>query len=81
MPYYLLFVIVMPILIYVDYLCYKKRTAKMLESQPDYDSNRANYDALLDKFCSAQKKISVTACVVLCLAALVLGMVFIFAAS
>lgn len=81
MQYYLLFVIVMPVLVYIDYYCYKKKTIKVLESQPDYESNRTNYDLLFEKLCAGQKKVSTTVCVILCLAALCLGMMFIFASS
>lgn len=77
MYYYLLFVILMPALIYVDYLCYKKRMGKLLEEQPDFDGNRHNYDGLLEKMCAGQKRTSILACAILCLAALVLGVVFI----
>ena len=81
MYYYLLFVAVMPALVYVDYLCYKKRMAKFMETQPDFASNQSNYDGLLQKMCRSQKRTSVLVCVVLCFAALILGVVLIYSTS
>ena len=81
MYYYLIFVIALPALIYVDYLCYKKKMLRVLEGQPDYEANRANYTALLERMCIAQKRTSKIACAVLCLAALVLGIAYIFGTS
>ena len=81
MYYYLLFVAVMPALVYVDYLCYKKRMAKFMETQPDFASNQSNYDGLLQKMCKNQKRTSILACLILCLAALFFGVVLIYSTS
>ena len=71
--YYIIFIIVMPALIYVDFNAYKKRMRKNLEEQPDYNSNRKNYDALFDKLEKQQKRTSILVGAVLCIFALVLG--------
>lgn len=81
MHYYLIFALALPALVYVDYLSYKKRMLRQLEGQPDYETNRANYDALLERLCAGQKRTSTIACIVLCIAALLLGVAYIFSTS
>ncbi len=81
MYYYLLFVLVMPALVYVDYLCYKKRMEKLIQAQPDYETNREHYSLLLQRLYSGQKHTSTVVCVVLCLMTLILGSVFLFSTA
>lgn len=81
MYYYLLFVLVMPALVYVDYLCYKKRMEKLIQAQPDYETNRAHYNLLLQRLYSGQKRTSTVVCAVLCLMTLILGTVFLFSTA
>ncbi len=71
--YYIVFVIIMPALIYLDYAAYKKRMRKLLEEQPDYHENQENYGLLLQKLETKQKQSSIMVGIVLCLAALLLG--------
>ncbi|MGN0659319.1 MAG: hypothetical protein ACI4LA_06900 [Emergencia sp.] len=72
MLYYLIFILVMPALIFTDYRSFARKMEKLLQDQPDYDSNRENYDLLLEKLMLRQKRISVLVCIVLCAAAAVL---------
>lgn len=69
---YLVFAILLPTACFLDYKAFAKRMDREMQKQPDYSSNRSNYDLLLERLCKRQKEVEIVVGIVLVLLAFLL---------
>lgn len=69
---YLVFAILLPTACFLDYKAFAKRMDREMQKQPDYSSNRSNYDQLLERLCKRQKEVEIVVGIVLVLLAFLL---------